>query len=450
MFAAHSSRRLGMVLIALVAAVAMAWWWRAEGPARAIPRPHPGDEAPGQAAPGPDAVSGREPRVDTPEGALKRILDERAQALLDFDDGKLAGHYDLGSRFGRLALEHEQRRLRYLRAWTDKRGLRLVNARSDVRVRGMKASGGEAWLNIVQSTRLEYEYRDRLSLGQHVFGIGTRHVVQLVRRGGRWIIRRDWYTDPLDEDTLVPEVTPADVAASGGLLEPLARLQVAGARRCSPPGLEDGPPPPASGILGALWQRLSQLVPPAGGTAAGVGGPSRGRYDRKAAVAYAREYCGGAWGCGNGGRYNPAYRDYTDIGGDCTNFASQVLHAGGLPMDRTWYYRRGAGGSRAWVQTDGLLEYLLATGRARLLAKGRFSDVVKATERFPKGAIDQLEPGDLIAYEEKGQVVHFAAVTGRDPKGYLVVNSHTADRNAVPWDVGWDQATVFWLLKVRD
>ncbi|MBE3599681.1 MAG: amidase domain-containing protein [Limnochordaceae bacterium] len=73
----------------------------------------------------------------------------------------------------------------------------------------------------------------------------------------------------------------------------------------------------------------------------------------------------------------------------------------------------------------------------------------KATDRHPKGAVNELEPGDLIGYQEKGRLVHFAPVVGRDFRGYIVVNSHTADRNAVPWDVGWDQATIFWLLKVR-
>lgn len=445
MFVALSLRRVVILVAVLTAAAGLAWWWRSGGPARATPEPNAGGEAARHGSPGPGTGPGDGPDGDTPVAALQRILDERAQALLDLDDGPLARHYDLDSRYGRWALEHEQRRLRYLRAWTDKRAIRLVSARSGMRVGSMKVGGDEAWLSVVQSTRLGYVYRDDPSLDKHLFGIGTRHAIQLVRRGGRWVIRRDWYTDPLDEDELVPEVTPADVAASGGILEPLARLQATKAPRCAPPGLEDEPAQPAAGILSALWQRLSQRVPVASGAAGRAGG-----YDRQAAVAYAREYCGGAWGCGNGGRYNPAYRDYTDIGGDCTNFVSQVLHAGGLPMDPTWYYRRGAGGSRAWVQTNGLLDYLLGTGRARLLARGRFADVVRGSQRFPKGAIDRLEPGDLIAYEEKGRVVHFAAVTGRDFRGYLVVNSHTADRNAVPWDVGWDQATVFWLLKVRD
>ncbi|HEY8498434.1 MAG TPA: amidase domain-containing protein [Limnochordales bacterium] len=439
---AVKGRRILLVVAAVAAAAAMTWWgWRElrSGRARATPGPPPRAEAARQAAP-PAPPAGR---AGDPEEALRRILDERAQALVAFDDSRLARHYDLSSRTGQWALEHEQRRLRYLRAWSEKRQLRVVSARSDVRITNRKVSGDEAWLSLVQSVRLGYVYRGDPSLDKHLFGIGTRHAVQLVKKDGTWVIRRDWYTDPLDEDTLVPEVTPADVAASGGILAPLARLQATGAPPCSPPAVEaqQGWVPE---LLAGAWRWMTRLVP----FASGAAGPTV-RYDRQAAAAYARTYCGGAWGCGNGGRYNPAYRDYTDIGGDCTNFASQVLHAGGLPMDGTWYYRRG-GGSRAWVQTTGLLDYLLGSGRARLLARGRYADVVKPTDRFPQGAVKALRPGDLIGYQEQGRIVHFAVVTGQDFRGYVVVNSHTADRNAVPWDVGWDQATVFWLLSVRD
>ena len=42
-------------------------------------------------------------------------------------------------------------------------------------------------------------------------------------------------------------------------------------------------------------------------------------YNRAAAVAYAH-----AWAY----RRNPRYYNYEELGGDCTNFASQCLYAG--------------------------------------------------------------------------------------------------------------------------
>ena len=56
-------------------------------------------------------------------------------------------------------------------------------------------------------------------------------------------------------------------------------------------------------------------------------------YNRKAAVAYAHH-----WACSR----NPRFYDYENIGGDCTNFASQCLYAGTDIMNFTpvfgWYY----------------------------------------------------------------------------------------------------------------
>lgn len=370
------------------------------------------------------------------QAAVERILAERAQALIRFDDQSLAEHYDLDSTYGKWSLEHEKRRLRYLQAWSAKRGVRLVSAAVSFRIPRMRVSDNEAWVSLVQSARLGYVYEDDPTLEKHLFGIGTRHTMQLVRAGSGWILRRDWYTDPLDEDALVPEVLPADLAASGGLLSGLARIQQERLQRCEPPGVEDLAAPGTAS--------------PGAGTPRVRGAGGRPRYNREAAVAYAREFCGAAWGCGNGGAYNRRYRDYTDIGGDCTNFTSQVLHAGGLPMDSVWYYRSGSGGSRAWVQTSALVRYLLATGQAKLVARGTFAEVMKPRDGFPDGALAALKPGDIVGYQEEGRIVHLATVTGRDFRGYVLVNSHTADRNLVPWDVGWDQGTVFWLLQIRD
>ena len=56
-------------------------------------------------------------------------------------------------------------------------------------------------------------------------------------------------------------------------------------------------------------------------------------YNRANAVAYAKK-----WAYGR----NPKYYDFSDLGGDCTNFASQCIYAGSGVMNYTptygWYY----------------------------------------------------------------------------------------------------------------
>lgn len=67
-------------------------------------------------------------------------------------------------------------------------------------------------------------------------------------------------------------------------------------------------------------------------------------YDRKAAVRYAHQ-----WAFSR----NPAFNDYEELGGDCTNFASQCLYAGTGVMNFTptygWYYIDANNKAPAWT-----------------------------------------------------------------------------------------------------
>lgn len=67
-------------------------------------------------------------------------------------------------------------------------------------------------------------------------------------------------------------------------------------------------------------------------------------YDRRAAVAYAHK-----WAFGR----NPAFYDFSELGGDCTNFASQCLYAGTGIMNYTpefgWYYIDPNNRSPSWT-----------------------------------------------------------------------------------------------------
>lgn len=180
-----------------------------------------------------------------------------------------------------------------------------------------------------------------------------------------------------------------------------------------------------------------------------LGVSNRGRFNRAAAVAYADRYCGVRMANGDG-RYNQRYRDYTSLGGDCTNFVSQVLgdpEAGAIPQDWVWSSRAPAA-SRAWVRADALVDYLLDSGRATLLARGALQAVAEPTPECPDGPVFSLEPGDVVAYEKEGVIEHLCVVVGQDASGYPVVDSHSGDRYHLPWDLGHHGRTKYWLLRI--
>ena len=101
-------------------------------------------------------------------------------------------------------------------------------------------------------------------------------------------------------------------------------------------------------------------------------------YNRSAAVAYAHR-----WAYGR----NPAFYDYENLGGDCTNFASQCLYAGGCRMNFTptfgWYYMDANRKAPAWTGVAYLYNFLTR----------------KTALSGPRGrecAIEELQPGDLV------------------------------------------------------
>lgn len=76
-------------------------------------------------------------------------------------------------------------------------------------------------------------------------------------------------------------------------------------------------------------------------------------YNREKAVAYAK-----IWAFAR----NPMYYNFDNIGGDCTNFISQCLYAGGCPMnykkDTGWYYHSAQDRAAAWTSVHYLHRFL--------------------------------------------------------------------------------------------
>ncbi len=76
-------------------------------------------------------------------------------------------------------------------------------------------------------------------------------------------------------------------------------------------------------------------------------------FDRRAAFNYAVQWAY---------RRNPQFYDFSDLGGDCTNFASQCLYAGSGVMNYTretgWYYIDLNNRAPAWTGVPFLYNFL--------------------------------------------------------------------------------------------
>ena len=135
-------------------------------------------------------------------------------------------------------------------------------------------------------------------------------------------------------------------------------------------------------------------------------------YDRKSAVAYARR-----WALDR----NPAYYDFSDLGGDCTNFASQSIFAGAGVMNYTptfgWYYVSPDDRAPAWTGVEFLYNFLVGNKSV-----GPFGREVRWTEALP-GDVVQLGDG-------AGDFYHTPVVTAIRPT--ILVCAHSYDALDVP------------------
>lgn len=106
-------------------------------------------------------------------------------------------------------------------------------------------------------------------------------------------------------------------------------------------------------------------------------------YNRFAALSYARR-----WALSR----NPEFYDYSNIGGDCTNFASQVVYAGTGVMNYTpdtgWYYIDANNKSPSWTGVNFFYNFMVNNEGIGPYGEER--------------ELRYLLPGDLIQLGDRG------------------------------------------------
>ena len=139
-------------------------------------------------------------------------------------------------------------------------------------------------------------------------------------------------------------------------------------------------------------------------------------YDRTAALAYAKE-----WSF----KRNPRYYDFSEIGGDCTNFISQCLYAGGCIMNFTpdvgWYCTNISNRSAAWTGVPFFYKFMTTNQGI-----GPFATEVED--------VSLLLPGDIIQFGNPGRGWHHSLlvlITGCTYDDILVA-THTFDAYGKP------------------
>lgn len=129
-------------------------------------------------------------------------------------------------------------------------------------------------------------------------------------------------------------------------------------------------------------------------------------YNRQKAVEYARKWALSA---------NPQYYHFEGIGGDCTNFISQCLLAGGGVMNydkyKGWFYINSNNRSPSWTSVAYLLEFLL-----RKNGVGPIGKIV---------SLEELEIGDIIQLRQNPTHFNHTVIVTKIFDKEIFVSAHS-------------------------
>lgn len=118
---------------------------------------------------------------------------------------------------------------------------------------------------------------------------------------------------------------------------------------------------------------------------------------------------------------NPQFGNYEKLGGDCTNYVSQCLYAGGIPFDEEgldvryeWYWFSETMRAPSWTAADSLKFYMENNNKVEQPSLGLRAKPISIYDLL-RGDVIQFVDGDDQAY-------HSIICTG-----YLVRNGRVVD-----------------------
>jgi hypothetical protein len=312
---------------------------------------------------------------------------------------------------GSYSLQHEFKRIAYLRDWATERNITFTSVTSYPNIRYIKGGPEHFNIRVDEEYKFEYVYNDEPQV-KNEFGVSLFHTIGLKKSDNSYKITKDYYLDCFED----------------------------GLKKYSFTLKEKEIPLSKESTYNIDFKRND------------VKESTNKKFNRKACKEYANKYCGVTWASKNPNKYNKKYFNFTGSGGNCTNYVSQCLgdkEGGALPNDYTWYFiPKSQEGSAAWLNADGFKNYILYSGKGKVIKKADFANSLKPL-KDGTFAFKNLYVGDLVSYDKKNDIDHNAVITGFDSKGYPLINSHTVDRYQVPFDLGWgDKNISFYFIHI--
>lgn len=277
-----------------------------------------------------------------------------------------------------------QTRSECVAAMADRMGIEVTDAETTVLLRDVTEDGAQTTLRLYEWTFFEYIDPEGDGVTTDVSGYGVEHTVVLERNAFGYEIISDTY----DEGDLTG-MQSADY--------------------------EEEEIPLETGSL----QEQQYAAYQAG-------------YDPAKAAAYADKYVkNGISGTIDESAYN--LKDYISMngrGGDCTNFVSQCIYAGGMPMDGVWFYKNADYFSGEWSTSRRHYPYM--SGRGKAINNPSSKDIFL---------------GCPVYYQSGQNISHTTICVGKNSAGVPIVDSHNKDYYHVRWNY-WGDSTHYYTVQL--
>lgn len=136
---------------------------------------------------------------------------------------------------------------------------------------------------------------------------------------------------------------------------------------------------------------------------------------------------------------NPAYYNFDNVGGDCTNFISQCIYAGGAVMNYTrdigWYYISPNDRAAAWTSVEYLYKFITTNKGV-----GPFGKTVP---------IADVQKGDVIQLGSSGKFYHSLLVIDiQNGTPYIAAHMNNAYNRALS-SYSYEQARCIHIIGAR-
>ena len=299
------------------------------------------------------------------------------------------------------ALDEYNARATMLDEMEERMLVEIVGADVTLKLVGSEKENGKLILHVNEWTFFDYDDLEGEGDAIDVSGYGVDHTITLAKTGDTWLIEEDYF-----EDTLM------------GLPEGESEQPTKATKSLKDGGLRQAG---ASAINGKLTQTASYTIYTGYSPANAVEYSEKWVYHSPSSGVY-ESY------------YNPAWPNYNSVGGDCANYTSQCIYAGGMPMadgvqygTDGWFHYSSTNRSGSWTGAKQLRTYMMQK-RGQVIDNPSNSQVWMGCPMF-------------VDWYSDGSYDHAYFCVGQNSSGTAIINSHNSDKYHVKWNYGYSSST---------